>query len=133
MDPLFWKSFLQGIVQGLTEFLPVSSTGHMILFDQFLAMGKPFSDMFEVVVQLGSILAVVVYFAKKIFPASLKKADLKPWFFFWLKIAAAMVPAVIVGGLLSGITILTSSFIGLLIKTLGIDAVIAVIRRKKEI
>ena len=73
MDPLFWKSFLQGIVQGLTEFLPVSSTGHMILFDQFLAMGKPFSDMFEVVVQLGSILAVVVYFAKKIFPASLKK------------------------------------------------------------
>ncbi|MBR2434773.1 MAG: undecaprenyl-diphosphate phosphatase [Lentisphaeria bacterium] len=103
MDPLFWKSFLQGIVQGLTEFLPVSSTGHMILFDQFLAMGKPFSDMFEVVVQLGSILAVVVYFAKKIFPASLKKADLKPWFFFWLKIAAAMVPAVIVGGLLGSL------------------------------
>ena len=56
MDPLFWKSFVQGIVQGLTEFLPISSTGHMILFDHFLAMGKPFSDMFEVVIQLAIAL-----------------------------------------------------------------------------
>ncbi|MBR2426314.1 MAG: undecaprenyl-diphosphate phosphatase [Lentisphaeria bacterium] len=103
MDPLFWKAFLQGIVQGLTEFLPISSTGHMILFDHFLAMGKPFSDLFEVVVQLGSILSVIVYFAKKIFPASLRKDDLKTWFMLWLKVGVAVIPALIVGALLGSL------------------------------
>ena len=97
MDPLFWKSLAQGIVQGVTEFLPVSSTGHMILFDEFLEMGKPFSDLFEVVIQLGSILSVLVYFHRKIFPSSLQKEVLSSWFFMWLKVGVAVVPALIVG------------------------------------
>lgn len=97
MDPLYWKSLAQGIVQGVTEFLPVSSTGHMILFDEFLEMGKPFSDLFEVVIQLGSILSVLVYFHRKIFPSSLQKEVLSSWFFMWLKVGAAVVPALIVG------------------------------------
>ena len=99
MDPLYWKSLIQGIVQGVTEFLPISSTGHMILFNEFLEMEKPFSDMFEVVIQLGSILSVLVYFHKKIFPTSLRRETLRPWFFMWLKVAAAVVPALIVGAL----------------------------------
>ncbi len=104
MDPLYWKSLAQGIVQGVTEFLPVSSTGHMILFDEFLEMGKPFSDLFEVVIQLGSILSVLVYFRRKIFPASLQKDVLSAWFFMWLKVGAAVVPALVVGGMFLGCT-----------------------------
>ena len=121
MDPLFWKSLVQGIVQGVTEFLPVSSTGHMILFDEFLEMGKPFSDLFEVVIQLGSILSVLVYFRRKIFPASLRKDSLTVWFFMWLKIGAAVVPALIVGAALASliqsrlynaVTVASSLFLG---------------------
>ena len=121
MDPLYWKSLAQGIVQGVTEFLPVSSTGHMILFDEFLEMGKPFSDLFEVVIQLGSILSVLVYFRRKIFPASLRREVLSPWFFMWLKVAAAVVPALIVGAafgsmiqsrLYNAVTVATALFVG---------------------
>ncbi len=71
----------------------------MILFDHFLAMGKPFSDMFEVVVQLGSILSVLVYFRRKIFPADLKRETLRSWLYMWLKVGIAVIPALIVGAL----------------------------------
>ena len=64
---LYLQALLQGTVEGLTEFLPVSSTGHMILVDEFLKMEQPFATMFEIVIQLGAILSVVVYFRKKIF------------------------------------------------------------------
>ena len=61
-----------GIVEGITEWLPISSTGHMILFNQFLDFSnKDFSEMFLVVVQLGAIMAVVLLFWKKIFPFNL--------------------------------------------------------------
>ena len=67
MEELYWQSLLQGIVQGITEFLPISSTGHMIIVDHFIRMDASFSKMFEVVVQLGSILSVLVYFHRKLF------------------------------------------------------------------
>ncbi len=67
MEELYWQSLLQGIVQGITEFLPISSTGHMIIVDHFIHMDASFSKMFEVVVQLGSILSVLVYFHRKLF------------------------------------------------------------------
>ena len=64
------KAFLFGVVEGITEWLPISSTGHMILLDQFvqLDVSKDFYSMFEVVIQLGAILAVVVIYWHKIWP-----------------------------------------------------------------
>lgn len=99
--PLAIKSIILGLIQGLTEFLPISSTGHMIIADEFLDLPAGFREMFLVVVQLGSILSVLVYFRKKLFPASAvqSKEGFKAFFMFWLKIAIGVVPAVIIGGL----------------------------------
>lgn len=69
------KSIVFGIVQGITEWLPISSTGHMILFDQFLKLAgsKDFVELFLVVIQFGSILAVVTLYFNKLNPFSPKK------------------------------------------------------------
>ena len=103
------KSLLFGIVEGITEWLPVSSTGHMILFDEFvqLNMSAAFKEMYLVVIQLGAILAVVLLFWDQIWPfQSGAKYDgsnkvLPGWikeniFVMWLKIVVACVPAVII-------------------------------------
>lgn len=103
------KSLLFGIVEGITEWLPVSSTGHMILFDEFvqLNMSAAFKEMYLVVIQLGAILAVVLLFWDQIWPfQSGTKYDgsnkvLPGWikeniFVMWLKIVVACVPAVII-------------------------------------
>lgn len=71
------KAILFGIVEGITEWLPISSTGHMILFNEFVKLNvdEDFLEMFLVVIQLGAILAVVVLFWDKIFPFELKKRN----------------------------------------------------------
>ena len=96
------KSIFFGIVEGITEWLPISSTGHMILFNELvkLDVSKDFYDMFQVVIQLGAIMAVVVIFWKQIFP--FKKEDNKikvdnNIMSLWGKILVACVPAAIVG------------------------------------
>lgn len=95
------KAILFGIVQGITEWLPISSTGHMILLDEFIKLNvsPEFWEMFLVVVQFGSILAVVLLFWNKIFPFDLKNKPIikKDIFTLWFKIAAACVPAAVVG------------------------------------
>ena len=70
-----FKAIILGIIEGITEWLPISSTGHMILVDEFLQlnMSPQFKEMFFVVIQLGAILAVVVLYWKKIFTFSFKK------------------------------------------------------------
>ena len=93
-----------GIVEGITEWLPVSSTGHMILVNQFMSFSdQDFQEMFLVVVQLGAIMAVVIMFWSKLWPfnfthrkrgESVVKTDI---IILWLKIAVASVPAAIVG------------------------------------
>jgi len=105
------KAIILGIVEGITEWLPVSSTGHMILVDEFLKlkMSDEFKEMFEVVIQLGAILAVVLLYWKKIFPFGRKdnahplkntgfgsyiKTDI---FSMWFKVLVACVPAAVVG------------------------------------
>ncbi len=96
-------AILLGIVEGITEWLPVSSTGHMILVNQFLAFSnKEFSDMFLVVVQLGAIMAVVLLFWNKIFPFNLHPAQGQSYvkmdiMQMWIKIVVACLPAAIVG------------------------------------
>lgn len=96
------KALLLGIVEGITEWLPISSTGHMILLDEFLKLNvsAAFKDMFLVVIQLGAILAVVVLYFKKLWPFAMR--DKKPVLekekvSMWLKIIVSCVPAAIVG------------------------------------
>lgn len=97
------KAILFGIVEGITEWLPVSSTGHMIILDEFIRLDcRPeFLEMFLVVIQLGAILAVVILFWNKIFPFQFRDKS-KPVIemdkiMLWLKIVVACIPAAIVG------------------------------------
>lgn len=102
------KAILFGIVEGITEWLPVSSTGHMILFDQFvkLNVSDKFYEMFQVVIQFGAILAVVVLFWNKLWPFMMKEkksgsGKTVGWkegaLDMWLKIIVACIPAAVVG------------------------------------
>ena len=126
MNFLEWlKVILLGIVEGITEWLPISSTGHLILVDEFvkLKQSEAFMEMFNVVIQLGAILAVVILYWEKLWPFHAKKAtDNSNWFkkepknnvtkfihnfcnnycfmdkiLLWLKIVLACIPAMIVG------------------------------------
>lgn len=111
---MFWDylvAFIFGVVEGVTEWLPVSSTGHMIILNEFLKLNvsPEFYDLYLVVIQLGAILAVIVIFWKDIWPFGIKNNEhpfakegvgryiMKDKIFMWLKIALACVPAAIVG------------------------------------
>ena len=95
------KAIILGIIEGITEWLPVSSTGHMILVDEFLQlnMSPAFKEMFFVVIQLGAIMAVVVLYWKKIFPFSFKKKPFvqKSIIIMWIKVIIACLPAAVIG------------------------------------
>ncbi len=108
------KAVILGIVEGITEWLPVSSTGHLILVEEFLKLNKSdeFKEMFDVVIQLGAIMAVVIIFWKKLWPFGRKdnahplnktpfgkmvKTDI---FQMWFKVLVACVPAAVIGLLL---------------------------------
>jgi len=100
------KAIFIGIVEGITEWLPISSTGHMILVDEFMKMNisDEFKEFFLVVIQLGAILAVVVLYFKKLFPFELKKVDgkskitsNKDTWILWGKVLVACIPAGIIG------------------------------------
>ena len=108
------KTIILGIVEGVTEWLPISSTGHLILVEEFLNLDKSdeFKEMFDVVIQLGAIMAVVVIFWKKLWPFGRKgnahplnktpfgkmiKTDI---FVMWFKVLVACLPAAVIGLLL---------------------------------
>lgn len=103
------KAIFLGIIEGITEWLPISSTGHIILFDEFfpLTVGgnvhpdfpSEFMSMFEVVIQMGAIMAVVVLFWSKLWPFNFKKSieERKAIWQTWFKVLVASVPAAIVG------------------------------------
>ncbi len=95
------KTIILGIVEGLTEWLPVSSTGHMILVDEFIRLNvtTQFKDMFLVVIQLGAILAVVVLNFEKLNPFSSWKSrqEKRDTFSLWGKVIVACVPAAVIG------------------------------------
>ena len=98
------KSLLYGIVEGITEWLPVSSTGHLILLGELcpLHVSPAFSEMFDVVIQLGAILAVIVLFFRKLNPFSPAKSALekKGTWGLWLRVCVAVIPSAAVGVLL---------------------------------
>ena len=106
MDTFFeiLKAILFGIVEGITEWLPVSSTGHIILLDEFikLKISPEFMEMFEVVIQLGAIFAVILLFFHKLNPFARKKTVVqknKTWQ-LWLKVIVAVVPSAVIGVIL---------------------------------
>ncbi len=95
------KAIVLGIVEGITEWLPISSTGHLILADEFLKLGasEEFKEMFNVVIQLGAILAVVVLYWNKLWPFTAKEKGYikKKSFMIWSKVIVAVVPAAVIG------------------------------------
>jgi undecaprenyl-diphosphatase len=96
------KAVLFGIVEGITEWLPVSSTGHLILLDEFIRLqaSDAFKSMFDVVIQLGAILAVIVLFFHKLNPFAFKtktKQERKATWNLWFKVCAAILPSGILG------------------------------------
>lgn len=120
----FLKSVIFGIVEGITEWLPISSTGHLILLNEFLNLhvsddpeaNKAFIKMFEVVIQLGAIMAVVVIFWKKLVPFG-RENNPHPWkkegfgayvktdiMQMWFKVVIACIPAAVIGLLLDDLT-----------------------------
>ena len=95
------KVILLGIVEGITEWLPISSTGHMILVDEFIQLNVSdgFKEMFFVVIQLGAIMAVVVLYFSKLLPFDFKGKPFikKDIFSLWFKIIFACLPAAVIG------------------------------------
>jgi len=96
------KAVLFGIVEGVTEWLPVSSTGHIILLDEFIQLNASdeFKSMFDVVIQLGAILAVIVLFFHKLNPFAFRtktKQERKQTWVLWFKVIAAIIPSGVVG------------------------------------
>ena len=98
------KALLYGIVEGITEWLPVSSTGHLILLGEWvpLSVSESFSEMFDVVIQLGAILAVIVLFFRKLNPFAPSKTSLekKNTWGLWFRVLVAIIPSGVVGILL---------------------------------
>ena len=102
MDILeLFKAVLFGIIEGITEWLPVSSTGHIILLNDFMPLhvSAAFYDLFEIVIQLGAIMAVIVLFFHKLNPFSPKKDTLqkKETWSLWFKVVAAVIPSAVLG------------------------------------
>ncbi len=97
---LLIKAVILGVVEGITEFLPISSTGHLIVIGQFVNFSGSFAKMFDVVIQLGAILSVIVYFRKRLYPFSPKKTDdeRREIFETWKKALIGVMPALVIGG-----------------------------------
>ncbi len=96
------KAIIMGIVEGFTEFLPISSTGHLILVNHFLEMPENFAVLFNILIQLGAILSVVVYFRKELIPWVPSKSPVQRqevWT-IWKKTLVGVTPALIIGALI---------------------------------
>jgi len=101
---LLIKAIIMGIVEGVTEFLPISSTGHMIIVGDFIDFkGESFHTMFEIVIQLGAILAVIFYYRKKILDSLIHIRPGDKGFNLWFKIFIAFLPSAIIGLLINDI------------------------------
>lgn len=135
------KAIFYGIVEGITEWIPVSSTGHLILLNDIIPMNvsPEFWELFLVVIQLGAIMAVVIYFWHKIWPFNTKVKN-KPFIRYdvmnlWVKIVVACIPAVIVGLLFDDWVeehLYNSTVVAIMLILLGIAFIIVENKNKKE-
>ena len=96
---LILKAAALGIIEGITEFLPVSSTGHLILVENFLKLSSNsnFTASFEIIIQLGAILSVILFFWNRLWPFSGQTEERKEKWLLWAKVIVAVIPAVILG------------------------------------
>lgn len=98
---LILKAIVMGIVEGVTEFLPISSTGHLIIFGSIIDFKGAFAESFEIIIQLGAILAVVIYYRKKIVNSFRHLSGGNPWGRnLWVNVIVAFIPSMILGFLL---------------------------------
>jgi undecaprenyl-diphosphatase len=102
---LFLKAVLLGVIEGITEFLPISSTGHLILANHFIEFSGTFANMFDVVIQLGAILSVIFYFHKRLNPLSkrITPEQRNDIIDTWKKAIIGVFPALVLGFLLGDI------------------------------
>lgn len=98
---LILKAIIMGIVEGITEFVPISSTGHLIIAGQLINFQGKFADLFIIVIQLGAILAVILLYWEKIFSSLLNLMPGRWGFKFWSMILVAFIPSAVAGILLS--------------------------------
>jgi undecaprenyl-diphosphatase len=99
---LIIKAVVLGIIEGITEFLPISSTGHLIIANRFIEFTGDFANMFDVVIQLGAILSVVIFFWRRLYPFSSSKSSeekQRTWA-LWKKSIVGVIPALLIGGTL---------------------------------
>lgn len=98
----FWIAVILGIVEGVTEFLPISSTGHLIIVNQFVDFTGSFANMFDVIIQLGAILSVAVYFRRRLFPIcrGISVQQKRMAVDLWVKAIIGVTPALFLGALL---------------------------------
>ncbi len=97
------KAIILGLIEGITEFLPISSTGHLLIANQWISFSESFTYMFDIVIQLGAILAVVIFFWKKLLPIQTNPNERKNTLSIWKKVIVAVIPALIIGFLLGNI------------------------------
>lgn len=91
------KAIILGIIEGLTEFLPISSTGHLIIANKYIKFTGSFANVFDVVIQVGAILAVIIYFKDKLFPKLGHSKQSKKVYRLWAKVVAGFIPALVLG------------------------------------
>lgn len=91
------KVIILGIVEGITEFLPISSTGHLILVSRLFSLDADFNEVFNIVIQSGAIFAVIIYLKKKVLPPVRSQGEMKGYINLWLKVIVAIMPLGIIG------------------------------------
>ena len=95
------KAAILGVVEGVTEFLPISSTGHLIIVNQWISFNADFTKLFDIVIQLGAILSVVVFFWNRLWPFGKDKEKNKEIWSIWFKTIVGVLPAIVIGALLA--------------------------------
>lgn len=129
------KTIFLGIIQGITEWLPISSTGHLIIFDSIFPLDPPaFFEVFKVVIQFGSILAVLLLYWKKLWPWTKGKSKYKKTetFRLWINVLIGCIPAGVVGVLLDNIIEKYLSFNFIIAVTLIAYGIIFILVSKQE-
>lgn len=91
------KAIILGIIEGLTEFLPISSTGHLIIANKYISFTGKFANVFDVVIQVGAIVAVIIYFREKLFPKPNDREEANKTYSLWFKVIVGFIPAAILG------------------------------------
>ncbi|PID82922.1 MAG: undecaprenyl-diphosphatase [Clostridiales bacterium] len=94
---MIFKAIILGIIEGITEFLPISSTGHLVLMNKVFDLEGSFANIFSIVIQIGAIFSVIVYFFKDLIPKSTEKKDIEDFLSLWLKVVVGVIPAAAIG------------------------------------